>query len=86
MIIVPFFLNTWEEYYTGELILPIIHGVSEGMLLIALVECISGYYGVSFWLNKFKIFNMELKYNQIVVYCGFLSGFFLVLFLLLKYV
>ena len=76
MIIVPFFLNTWEEYYTGELILPIIHGVSEGMLIIALVECISGFYGVSFWLRSFYLFNSEIKYNSIIVFGGFLAGIF----------
>jgi hypothetical protein len=46
------------------------------MLLIAFVECISGYYGVSFWLNKFKLFNMVFKYNQVIVYGGFLAGIF----------
>lgn len=30
---VPFYVATWEEYYTHELILPIINGPSEGVAL-----------------------------------------------------
>jgi len=30
---VPFYVATWEEYYVGDLVLPIINGPSEGVLL-----------------------------------------------------
>lgn len=30
---VPFFVATWEEYYIGDLVLPIINGPSEGVLV-----------------------------------------------------
>ena len=61
-----FFMNTWEEYYKGELILPIIHGVSEGTLYIAIVFIVSGIYGPSLSLKEFILFNKyHLKLNEI---------------------
>lgn len=30
---VPFYVATWEEYYVGKLVLPIINGPAEGVLL-----------------------------------------------------
>ena len=54
-----FFLNTWEEYYVGELILPIVHGVSEGTLLIDILCFISGIKGVSFFLQKSEWFKIR---------------------------
>ena len=61
-----FFLNTWEEYYVGELVLPIIHGVAEGTLYADIVYIISALYGKSFYLKEIIIFNKyKLKYNEI---------------------
>ena len=61
-----FFLNTWEEYYKGELILPIVHGVSEGTLVIDIVISISAIYGKSFFDKKYLLFNKyELKVSEI---------------------
>ena len=61
-----FFLNTWEEYYVGELVLPIIHGVAEGTLYADIVYIISALYGKSFYLKEITVFNKyKLKYNEI---------------------
>ena len=30
---IPFYFSTWEEYYTGALVLPVINGPSEGLIL-----------------------------------------------------
>jgi len=61
-----FFLNTWEEYYVGELVLPIIHGVAEGTLYADIVYIISALYGKSFYLKEVTLFNKyKLKYNEI---------------------
>ena len=30
---VPFYVATWEEYYVGKLVLPIINGPAEGVLM-----------------------------------------------------
>ncbi len=55
-----FFMNTWEEYYKGELILPIVHGVSEGTLIIDILAILSGVYGKSLYCKNVLLFN---KYN-----------------------
>ena len=58
-------MNKWEEYYKGELILPIIHGVSEGTLYIAIAFIVSGIYGPSLSLKEFLLFNKyNLKLNE----------------------
>ena len=52
MIFIPmilFFISTWEEYYTGKLVLPIINGPTEGLILGACQMIISGVWGVNFW-------------------------------------
>ena len=76
MITCPFFLNTWEEYYTGELILPIIHGVSEGMLIIAFFECLTGFYGIEFWNRNIYLFNHQFTYHSLVAFTGVFAGIF----------
>ena len=46
---VPFYFQTWEEYYLGAMNLPPINGPSEG-LLIAVFMCFCSYfYGSQFW-------------------------------------
>ena len=71
-----FFLNTWEEYYVGELVLPIIHGVAEGTLYADIVYIIGALYGKSFYLKEITVFNKyKLKYNEInAILIGF-GGF-----------
>ena len=44
-----FYFSTWEEYYTGELIMPIMNGPNEGLLGAVFVNLISGWYGPSYW-------------------------------------
>lgn len=44
-----FYTGTWEEYYTGELIMPIINGPSEGLIGGACLSFASYWYGPSFW-------------------------------------
>ena len=46
---VPFYVATWEEYYTGALVLPIINGPAEGVLMGVFISLISGWLGSSFW-------------------------------------
>jgi len=46
-----FYISTWEEYYTGELILPIINGPNEGLLGGALLSFMTALYGKEFWLS-----------------------------------
>lgn len=44
-----FYIATWEEYYTGKLILPIMNGPNEGLVLGALTSFATYLYGVSYW-------------------------------------
>lgn len=44
-----FYVGTWEEYYTGELIMPIVNGPNEGLLGGAMMSLASFVYGHQFW-------------------------------------
>jgi len=44
-----FFFATLEEYYTGELHLPIINGPNEGIHIMSAVLFLTGWFGPSFW-------------------------------------
>lgn len=44
-----FFFGTWEEYYTGKLVMPIINGPNEGLLGGALMSFVSWSFGPYFW-------------------------------------
>ena len=47
--LVVFFFQTWEEYYVGEMILPIINGPTEGLLLICLCDFLTYFNGYDWW-------------------------------------
>ena len=75
-IICTFFMNTWEEYYKGELVLPIIHGVSEGTFYIDFLSILSGLYGTSLYNKKFLFLNKyNLKFSEINGICDIIGGF-----------
>ena len=44
-----FYAQTWEEYYLGEMFLPIFNGCSEGLICIISCCFISGIYGPAWW-------------------------------------
>ena len=44
-----FYIATWEQYYTGELIMPIINGPSEGVIGTALLSFVSYWFGSQYW-------------------------------------
>jgi ethanolaminephosphotransferase len=44
-----FYYSTWEEYYTGKLIMPIMNGPNEGLLGAVIVSLISYWYGPMYW-------------------------------------
>lgn len=46
---VAFYVSTWEQYYTGKLILPPFNGPTEGLLLGATLSIVSFLYGSMFW-------------------------------------
>ncbi len=47
-----FYIATWEQYYTGELIMPIINGPNEGLLGGVLLSLTSWWLGPSFWQGE----------------------------------
>lgn len=89
MASIPFFLNTWEEYYTGELNLPVFHGVSEGTVVACIAMNVAGFFGRSFWTTEIQVFNTVLKYNELAtLFCfisGVLFGFLSVINVLIKF-
>ncbi len=74
MICVPFFLNTWEEFYTGELNFPIFHGVSEGTVIACIVINLSGFFGKELWLSKVSLGFATMQLNHFLVILSFFSG------------
>ena len=73
MIIVPFYLNNWEEYVTGVMSLPIINGINEGTFVIVFLECLTGCIGQDY-LNKkeYIIFGKHILFNTFIssLACG----------------
>ena len=73
MIIVPFYLNNWEEYITGVMSLPIINGINEGTFVIVFLECLTGCIGQDY-LNKkeYIIFGKHILFNTFIssLACG----------------
>eukprot|EP00906_Rhabdomonas_costata_P038878 RCo055049 len=50
-----FMLNTWEEYYTGELVLPYVNGSTEGILVACALHFWTAFVGGSWWLHTVQI-------------------------------
>mmetsp|Transcript_31365 Transcript_31365/g.66308 ORF Transcript_31365/g.66308 Transcript_31365/m.66308 type:complete len:604 (-) Transcript_31365:220-2031(-) len=46
---IAFYVSTWEQYYTGKLILPPFNGPSEGLVLGASLSILSFLYGPMIW-------------------------------------
>eukprot|EP00571_Detonula_confervacea_P011827 CAMPEP_0172302154 /NCGR_PEP_ID=MMETSP1058-20130122/3895_1 /TAXON_ID=83371 /ORGANISM="Detonula confervacea, Strain CCMP 353" /LENGTH=506 /DNA_ID=CAMNT_0013012533 /DNA_START=136 /DNA_END=1656 /DNA_ORIENTATION=+ len=46
---VAFYTTTWEQYYTGKLVLPPFNGPSEGLFMGAALSIISFVWGPMFW-------------------------------------
>jgi ethanolaminephosphotransferase len=51
---VPFYFQTWEEYYTGTMVLPSFNGPTEG-LLMAVGMCVISYFkGPEWWQQVYS--------------------------------
>lgn len=61
----PFFLCTWEEYYTGELYFPIFHGASEGTLAACTAMHLTGFLGRDFWFEKVNFLGTQMQINHL---------------------
>ena len=77
MIIIPFYLNTWEEYITGEMSLPCINGINEGTFLVFFLECLVGFIGQDFLIqNKYNLFGKSLQLNTLISLISCFAGTF----------
>jgi phosphatidylglycerophosphate synthase len=45
----PFFVNTWEEFHTGSLILPVINGANEGLVVLMALLLSTAVWGPRIW-------------------------------------
>lgn len=46
-----FFIETWEEVYTGSMVLPIINSATDGIAILITCNLISAYYGSYIWFH-----------------------------------
>jgi ethanolaminephosphotransferase len=74
MTSIPFFLNTLEEYYTGELNLPIIHGVSEGTVIACFCMNLTGFFGMEIWKYELTTFGITSQLNHFLATLCFFAG------------
>jgi hypothetical protein len=53
----PFYFAVLEQYYTGEMILPVINGVDDGSVVLVCMCFASAYYGcIALWKPEVSIF------------------------------
>jgi hypothetical protein len=50
-----FYIQTWEEYYRGEMAFPFFNGPTEGLLLIVGMCLLSAYYGTEWWWEPMEL-------------------------------
>ena len=71
----PFYFSTWEMLNNGELILSKFNGISDGMIIIILIELFTSISGTYFWKNgDFNFLHISL--NSIVCFIGMCIGIF----------
>lgn len=54
-----FYLNTWEEYHTGALILPIINGPNEGLVILMAVYLWTAHMSSSWWWKEVTLLRYD---------------------------
>ncbi|XP_020254640.1 choline/ethanolaminephosphotransferase 2-like [Asparagus officinalis] len=51
---VPFYLATWEHFFTNTLILPVVNGPTEGLMLIYVCHFLTFFLGADWWAQDFR--------------------------------
>lgn len=51
---IPFYLATWEHFFTNTLILPVINGPTEGLMLIYICHFLTFFLGAEWWAQSFR--------------------------------
>jgi ethanolaminephosphotransferase len=57
--VIMFFMNTWEEYYRGALVLPIINGPNEGLMVAIATYLFTAWVGPGWWVANSVIISRE---------------------------
>lgn len=60
-----FYIATWEEYHTGELIMPIVNGPNEGLMGGALLSLTSWWLGPYFWQGTDWSQSLQMIFPQL---------------------
>jgi ethanolaminephosphotransferase len=71
-----FFFQTWEEYYVGEMILPIFNGPSEGLLMSAALALFSGLHpdGPNMWQKEVDLSSLYIHAPNVFENFGIVDG------------
>ncbi|XP_008811957.1 choline/ethanolaminephosphotransferase 1-like isoform X1 [Phoenix dactylifera] len=51
---IPFYLATWEHFFTNTLILPMVNGPTEGLMLIYISHFLTFFLGAEWWAQDFR--------------------------------
>ena len=62
-----FYMQTWEEYYLEELILPVVNGPTEGLLGLVGMGITSYFVGSGYWQTP----SIYISENSLLHYAGF---------------
>lgn len=74
---IAFYVSTWEQYYTGTLILPPFNGPSEGLIMGASLSIVSFVWGPMFW-QETSIVDMAIdKFGSLVSDGNAISVYFM---------
>ena len=65
--VIVFFVNTFEEFVTGRLVLPVINGPNEGLFVVVCSYLLTAVYGTSWWLETVTVLNLNIGGSNIVV-------------------
>lgn len=74
---IAFYVSTWEQYYTGTLILPPFNGPSEGLIMGASLSFVSFFLGPMFWQETSLVDSVISKMcdnNAVTYYCMPMQG------------
>ncbi|CEO94583.1 CDP-alcohol phosphatidyltransferase [Plasmodiophora brassicae] len=68
----PFTMATWEEYYTGSLVLAELNGPSDGQFILAVCCLLPAVFGAGFWSEVVTLpfVNVRTQRNVLVVLLG----------------
>ncbi|XP_044489780.1 choline/ethanolaminephosphotransferase 1 [Mangifera indica] len=79
---VPFYLATWEHYFTNTLILPVVNGPTEGLMLIYVAHFFTALVGAEWWAQHF---GKSIPFFSLVPLINGISTYKAVLYLMIVF-